>query len=66
MEYGEAKKGLTDPSALAVWQHVEGWNKIARPMSSSFLGSGFVYTEDCYRFSDSLNRATSEAQLSLQ
>ena len=32
----------------------------------SLLWSGCVYAEDCCRFSDSLNRATSEAQLSLQ
>jgi hypothetical protein len=31
-----------------------------------FLGNGCVYVKDCCRFSDSLNKATSEAQLSLQ
>jgi len=31
-----------------------------------FLGNRCVYAGDCCRFSDSLNRATSEAQLSLQ
>jgi hypothetical protein len=41
--------------------------KIAEPEAPQcFLGNGCVYAEDCCRFSDSLNRETSEAQLSLQ
>ena len=42
------------------------WTKNGAEASKRFLINGCDYAEDCRRFSDSLNRATSEAQLSLQ